>query len=130
MASKRHVFLSWHDIQFTVPVVKGGKNEVDGRNTRLLLDIDDPRVSLLTSHNNSLRVTGASVFDNLSLSPGSKGKFDPVNSSALVSDNSGSKGSRKIAADDVYSQSMAANKKRGGNSKKILHGLQGFAKPG
>lgn len=53
----------------------------------MLLDIDDPRVSLLTSHNNSLRVTGASVFDNIT-SPGSRsidGKFNPVNTSNIVS---------------------------------------------
>jgi hypothetical protein len=70
MASKRHVFLSWHDINFTVPIIKGASGTVDGRNTRMLLDIDDPRVSILTSHNNSLRVTGASVFDNITQSPG------------------------------------------------------------
>jgi hypothetical protein len=70
MASKRHVFLSWHDINFTVPIIKGASGTVDGRNTRMFLDIDDPRVSILTSHNNSLRVTGASVFDNITQSPG------------------------------------------------------------
>ena len=86
-ASKNHVFLSWHNIEFTVPVKKGSNQNQDGRNTRMLLDIDDPRVSLLTSHNNSLRVTGASVFDNIT-SPGSRsidGKFNPVNTSNIVS---------------------------------------------
>lgn len=70
MASKRHVFLSWHDINFTVPITKGAATDVNGRSSRMLLDIDDPRVSILTSHNNSLRVTGASVFDNITSSPG------------------------------------------------------------
>jgi hypothetical protein len=109
MASKRHVFLSWHDVNFTVPVIKGGSGTVDGRNTRMFLDIDDPRVSILTSHNNSLRVTGASVFDNITQSPGAGirstdgSKFNMVNNSANISDNSGSRKTIGNPADDVYS---------------------------
>ena len=61
MASKRHVFLSWHDVNFTVPVIKGAQGGgVNGRNHRLLLDIDDPRVSMLTSHNKQFGSTKAS----------------------------------------------------------------------
>lgn len=107
-ASKRHVFLSWHDINFTVPIIKGAATDVNGRSNRMLLDIDDPRVSILTAHNNSLRVTGASVFDQIS-SPGAGrssvdgSKFNLVNNSA--SDFSGSYKGPKM--DDVYSQATA-----------------------
>ena len=83
MASKEHVFLSWHDIQFSVPVIKdGGGQGVNNRNVKSLIDIDDPRVTLLTSHNNSSRNTGGSVFDGLSSTGrNSEGKFNPVNAS-------------------------------------------------
>jgi len=128
MASKRHVFLSWHDVNFTVPVIKGAQGGgVNGRNHRLLLDIDDPRVSMLTSHNNSLRVTGASVFDNITQSPGATrlstdGSKFKMNASGNISDNSRSlKSQGNPPADDVYSQATAPNKR--GGTKKILHGL-------
>ena len=90
------------------------------------MDIDDPRISMLTSHNNSLRVTGASVFDQIAQSPGAT-RLSTDGSKFNVVNNSGSDFSKSLKshgnppADDIYSQATAGNKR--GGTKKILHGL-------
>ena len=42
MASQDHVFLSWHDINFTVPAPKNKKYSHNN-----LIEMDDPRVKLI-----------------------------------------------------------------------------------
>jgi hypothetical protein len=103
MASKSHVFLSWHNIEFTVPLIKNSNSNIDGSRTRVFLDIDDPRVTLLTQHNNSMRVSDSSIGIS---SPGresdkSANLFNLVNNSSLASENT--LGRKNPTGNDMYS---------------------------
>ena len=63
VASNKSVFISWHDINFTVPVISQGNNTIKGGDQQLFMDPDDPRVTLLYSHNKEIRASndGSSI---------------------------------------------------------------------
>jgi len=50
VASNRSVFISWHNISFTVPIITQKNNTVAGGGQQLFMDPDDPRVTLLYAH--------------------------------------------------------------------------------
>ena len=80
LATRRHVFLSWHDIQFTVPVSKGGGGQSSNEKR-----MQDARFSLLRSH--SFGKTGGSIMEGVS-SNGINSMATPVNDSDyLVNEN-------------------------------------------
>jgi hypothetical protein len=57
-ASKDTVFLSWHNIRFDVPLLKTDKLSYE---TSKCIDVDDPRVEIIKSHNNEIQTENTTL---------------------------------------------------------------------
>jgi hypothetical protein len=55
VASKTSTFISWHDINFTVPVLNMKSDTINGGAAYTFVDPDDPRMTTLLKHNTSIR---------------------------------------------------------------------------
>jgi len=76
-ADKETVFLTWHNVCFTVPTSKQDQQNAAG-STSNYIDIDDPRVQLITDHNKDINInnthstiSNVSKITNQSVTPGS-----------------------------------------------------------
>jgi hypothetical protein len=74
LASRDHVFLTWHDINFIVPLKKTNESN----STVGLMNLDDPRVEMIVSHQRAIQ----SIKSSANYSVSDKGsinalKFDP-----------------------------------------------------
>ena len=98
------------------------------------MDPDDPRATLLYQHNNSR------LSKNSALSAGSGGAFggkdinQSVSKSSITNNSGPSSGQNSMvpsfASSGKYRSAIEANQITKGKTKKILHNLNGFAKPG
>ena len=111
-ASKDHVFYSWHDIKFKVPVVKNERKrlaEEAENEPKFSEEVVDHRVKLLANHSSMMSSRQSSQTWQMSQASGmTSGRFPD---------------SMENSKDNMPN---AKNFKR----KTILFGLSGFAKPG
>jgi hypothetical protein len=73
LPSRDHVFLTWHDLDFIVPNIKGKESET-------LVDLDDPRAELISRH--TLRMS----TNQSGLETSAKGGAPGINLSARTSE--------------------------------------------
>jgi hypothetical protein len=62
VATNKSVFISWHNINFTVPIIAQKNNTIQGGGQQLFMDPDDPRVTLLYAHNATKTSNDGSSF--------------------------------------------------------------------
>lgn len=63
LPSRDHVFLTWHDLDFIVPNIKGKEAET-------LVELDDPRAELISRHTLRLSTTSGLGTSALAGAPG------------------------------------------------------------
>ena len=70
-ATQETVFLTWHNVCFTVPMLKQDYHIANNSSLTNYIDIDDPRVQLIGEHNDvitkGLNSTNSTLSNNISV---------------------------------------------------------------